>query len=164
MKDPMAPKKPIGPFMEFSREQRRMVDSNLKRLSVVEAGKELGRRWKCLNNEEKQKYVDKSKENQENYAKEMEEYKKIQKPMPPKRPPGTYVEFMKVEKKKVLEEYGSMREGELGKELGKRWRDLPREEKKVFEEISKKNFETYQKDLAAYLEERDEPSATFKAG
>ena len=163
MKDPLAPQKPVSSYMEFVREQRKMVDSGLSSLSVVEAGKELGRRWKCLIPEEKQKFVEKSRENRDRYDKELEEYEKTKKPMPPKKPPGSYVEFMKTEKKKILEEFGTMREGELGKELGKRWRDLPREEKLVFEEITKKNFETYQKDLAAFLEDSAEPSATLGA-
>ena len=163
IKDPLAPQRPVSSYMEFVREQRKMVDSDLRNLSVVEAGKELGRRWKNLSTEEKQRFVEKNRENRDRYDKQMEEYKPIQKPMPPKKPPSTYVEFMKVEKRKVLEEYGALREGELGKELGKRWRDLPREEKLVFEEITKKNFETYQKDLAAFLEDSAEPSATSVA-
>ena len=163
MKDPLAPRKPLSPYMEFVWEQRKLVDNNLESLTLAEAGRELGRRWKSLEPEEKQKFVDKSKENRDKYDKEMEEYRKIQKPMPPKKPPSTYVEFFKIEKKKVLEEFGSLREGELGKEVGKRWRELPREEKKVFEEITKKNYEIYHKDLAAFLEKSAESPTQLTA-
>ena len=163
MKDPLAPRKPLSPYMEFVWEQRKLVDNNLESLTLAEAGRELGRRWKSLEPEEKQKFVDKSKENRDKYDKEMEEYRKIQKPMPPKKPPSTYVEFFRMEKKKVIEEFGSLREGELGKEVGKRWRELPREEKTVFEEITKKNYETYHKDLAAFLEKSAESPTQLTA-
>ena len=46
--------------------------ADLGSLSIGEVGKELGRRWKNLAADEKQKYDDKSKENRERFCKEME--------------------------------------------------------------------------------------------
>ena len=49
--------------------------ADLGSLSIGEVGKELGRRWKNLAADEKQKYDDKSKENRERFCREMEDYK-----------------------------------------------------------------------------------------
>ena len=74
-KDPLAPKHPLSSYLEFAVSERPQVLADLGSLSVGEVGKELGRRWKNLAADEKQKYDDKSKENRERFCREMEDYK-----------------------------------------------------------------------------------------
>ena len=71
-KDPLAPKHPLSSYLEFAVSERPQVLADLGSLSIGEVGKELGRRWKNLAADEKQKYDDKSKENRERFCKEME--------------------------------------------------------------------------------------------
>ena len=47
-KDPLAPKKPIGPYLEFAKEERVKVLAELGSMTIGEVGKELGKRWKNL--------------------------------------------------------------------------------------------------------------------
>ena len=74
-KDPLAPKHPLSSYLEFAVSERPQVLADLGSLSIGEVGKELGRRWKNLAADEKEKYEDKSKENRERFCKEMEEYR-----------------------------------------------------------------------------------------
>ena len=90
MKDPLAPKKPLGPYLEFAQEERPKVLAELGTMSIGEAGKELGRRWKSLSELEKKAYEEKSRDNGKKYAIQMDQYSKMkghkvahQKPLSP---------------------------------------------------------------------------------
>ena len=47
-KDPLAPKKPLSAFLEFSIEERPKVVAEMGQISFGEVGKELGSRWRNL--------------------------------------------------------------------------------------------------------------------
>ena len=49
-----------------------------------------------------------------------------------------------------MEDLGSLSIGEVGKELGRRWKDLPKEEKEKFEEKSKDNREKFEVEMGEY--------------
>ena len=63
--------------------------------------------------------------------------KKGKDPLAPKLPLSSYMEFAKEERPRVLVDLGSIPLGEVGKELGRRWRDLSKEERETFETKSK---------------------------
>ena len=87
-KDPLAPKQPLSSYMEFVSSERPKIQSELGTLSLVEMGKELGRRWRCLSKEVKEVFEKKSKENREEYEKELEVFSrsKSDKPGPDSDP------------------------------------------------------------------------------
>ena len=71
---PGAPKQPLSPFMEFVKEERKTILQDLGKLSLQEMGKELGRRWRCLDASVKEIFKERSKVNRETYEKEMKEF------------------------------------------------------------------------------------------
>ena len=77
VKDPMAPKRPMSSYLEFAKEERAQVLADKGKLSLVEVGKELGRRWQNLPSEEKLVFVTKHNQNKEKYTKELEDYRKM---------------------------------------------------------------------------------------
>ena len=147
LKDPLAPKKPIGPYLEFAKEERVKVLAELGSMTIGEVGKELGKRWKNLPLDQKEKFLERGRQNAEKYKSEMKEFKKKG---APKKPLSPYMEFAKVERSQVLAELGSLSIGEVGKELGRRWKVLPQIQKEKFVDIGKENVENYVKELAVF--------------
>ena len=167
-KDPLAPKPPLNSYLEFSNEERPKVIVDLGKVSTTEIGKEIGLRWQKLNKEEKEKYVAKFKENQERYKLEKQKYDEInttadtvaapgnkkhkkKNPLAPKLPLSSYMEFAKQQRPNVLAEKGSLSLIEVGKELGRRWQDLSKPEKEVYELKSKENRATYNSEMEAFV-------------
>ena len=144
-KNPLAPKKPLGPYLEFAKTERAAVLADLGSPTTVEVARELGRRWKNLPLAEMESFKLKSRGNTEKYVAEM---KKFGGPLPPKKPLSPYLEFSKLERPIVLAEMGSsLSFGDLGKELGRRWKALPQFEKGRFEEVTKENWKKYSENL-----------------
>ena len=137
-KDPSAPKPPLNSYLEFAREERPRVLLELGKMSTTEVGKEIGMRWKKLHDDEKQKFVDIFRENQERYKVDKKNYeksldtgvnegpsvittpktKKGKDPLAPKAPLSSYMEFTVQERPKILENLGKLSLIEVGKELG----------------------------------------------
>ena len=53
-------------------------------------------------------------------------------PGAPKRPKSSYMEFSQEERPKIVSDLGTLSLTDMGKELGKRWKMLPPEEKTVY--------------------------------
>ena len=70
------PKKPLSPYIEFAQVERMKIQTELGSLSIVEMGKELGKRWQNLPKEQKVVFQDRNKENQKKYISEMKEFLK----------------------------------------------------------------------------------------
>ena len=159
MKDPLAPKKPLGPYLEFAQEERPKVLAELGTMSIGEAGKELGRRWKSLSELEKKAYEEKSRDNGKKYAIQMDQYSKMKgHKVAPQKPLSPYLEFAKEERPKVLADHGVLTAAEAGKELGKRWRNMPKNLKERFEEVSKENQKVYEKEMEEFSKKSPESS------
>ena len=141
LKDPLAPKKPLSSYMEFARDERPKMIRELGPLSLGDYAKELGRRWQVLPKELKEVYEVRSKENRKKYAREMELGKFNT--GGPKKPLSPYIEFAQDERMKIQTELGSLSIIEMGKELGKRWQNLSKEEKAVFQDRHKENQKKY---------------------
>ncbi|XP_022916689.1 FACT complex subunit SSRP1-like [Onthophagus taurus] len=81
-KDPNAPKRPSNPFFQFCQEQRQLlmeqIISELKpgesEPTKQELTRQLAIKWKSLNANDKQVYVDMYERSKEKYAAEMTEY------------------------------------------------------------------------------------------
>ena len=139
-------------------------------MSTTEVGKEIGMRWKKLHDDEKQKFVDYFRENQESYKVDKKNYeksvdtgvnegpsvittpktKKGKDPLAPKAPLSSYMEFTVQERPKILENLGKLSLVEVGKELGRRWKCLGQLDKEVFENKSRVNRSRYQSEMMAY--------------
>ena len=172
VKDPLAPKPPLNSYMEFALEERIEVLKDLGQVSIKEVGKEIGSRWKKLDEEAKQKYVLKSRQNQELYKIEKQKYeqnkpveqneyppsdtmmnqkkKKKKHPLAPKLPLSSYMEFAKEQRPKVLSDLGNLSLGEVGKELGRQWQKLGELEKSVYEDKYRENRAKYKAEKEAF--------------
>ena len=180
-KDPLAPKPPLNCYMEYALEERSEVLKDLGQVSSKEVGKEIGSRWKKLTEEEKQKYVVKSKKNQEIYKVEKQNYeknkpveltpssdtsmnqkKKKKHPLAPKLPLSSYMEFAKEQRPRVLADIGNLSVTEVGKEMGRQWQKLGDLEKKVYEDKYRENRAKYKIEMEAFdiilAEEQDDSS------
>ena len=135
--DPSAPKPPLNPYLEFAREARPNIILELGNISTPEIGKETGTRWKELDQEEKNKFVQRFQQNKEKYLVDKMNYektttaippsfdgvdatmqhqqkKKIKKrrdPLAPKQPLSAFMEFCKEERPKILSDLGSLAMG-----------------------------------------------------
>ena len=155
--DPMAPKKPASSFMEFSKLERRKVamELGISGFHPPEVLKEVGRRWRGLEEQEKKVYEDKARDNVKKYEFEMKKYfgsKAL------KKPPTAYLEFVKEERLKVQEEVGLVSNVEMSKELGKRWKNLPKDDKQVFEKRYKDNMKLYYLEMEKLKEKKNSES------
>ena len=167
-KDPSAPKPPLNSFLEFSKEERPRLLIESGNLSATEVAKEIGSRWRSLTKDEKEKFEERFHQNKKKYQAEKLEYeksnpkvpaadaksKKKKDPLAPKLPLSSFMEFGKFERPKILKDLGSLSLAEVGIELGKRWRALGEKEKHVFDNKSKENRITYDRDKATYLQQR----------
>ena len=159
LKHPLPPKVPLSAYMEFVKEERPKVllELGLAPSQVGAAGKELGRRWNALNDEDKKKFKDRSQANWEAFKKEnvnltARKMKKLRKPLSP------FLLFAKEERPKVVVELGVLTVGDMGKELGRRWRQLPSEEKINYESKSKEDRRKYERDVEE-LTQSESPEA-----
>ena len=71
-------------------------------------------------------------------------------PNAPKRPLSSYMLFAGDNRSKVLEENPGLSLGEVGKELGKRWKELPDGEKAAYEERAKEAKAAYDEAMREY--------------
>ncbi len=75
-KDPNAPKRPLTAYFFFVKEARKSVVDANPDMKVTEVSKELGRRWRELDEDEKAKYVKMAEKDKARYQREMEKLKK----------------------------------------------------------------------------------------
>ena len=69
--------------------------------------------------------------------------KKAKDPLAPKMPVSSYLEFARDERSRVLAEHGPLSIGEVGKELGKRWKNLTVELKVKYDQKGRENREMF---------------------
>ena len=73
-RDPNAPKHPMSAYIIFSSAMRDKVKEETGQTSVTEIAKELGTRWKAMDEEARKPYQEQANEDKERYAKQMAEY------------------------------------------------------------------------------------------
>ena len=148
-KDPLAPKKPLSAFLEFSIEERPKVVAEMGQISFSEVGKELGSRWRNLSLEKKEVYQEKSKNNAKKHADELELYGKRKGEVTcPQAPLNCYLEFAKVERTRILGEKGALSHDEMERELSLRWKNISKEEKDMYKGISNENERLHERRIS----------------
>ena len=79
LKDPEAPRRPLSPYMLFVTEERTKVVADMgSMVAIGEVGKEMGRRWGLMDQQEKLKYEDAYKKDKARYEEEMKTYQPSQ--------------------------------------------------------------------------------------
>ena len=77
----------------------------------------------------------------------------------PKAPLSSYIEFCKVERPKVLEEKNSLSMVEVGRELGRRWKEADVKTKAVLEKKAEENRMRFEIEMCEYKEKQGLPDA-----
>nr|AEG74031.1 HMGbox protein [Apopellia endiviifolia (species B)]AEG74035.1 HMGbox protein [Apopellia endiviifolia (species B)] len=75
VKDKRRPKRALGPYMYFCKDQRKEIQEQNPTMSFGDIGRVLGSQWGKLNEKEKQKYIRKAQTDKRRYVKEMKRYK-----------------------------------------------------------------------------------------
>ena len=148
--------------MEFVQEERPNVYKELgSSISVGDAGKELGRRWRALSQDQRSKFEERSKAKWKSYKEELQKLDKNGMEMP-KKPLSPYFEFVKEERDRVKAELGSLSIVEIGKELGRRWRSLSVEQKRVFQDRTKVGQIQYDSEMREFMLKIAEDAASVE--
>jgi len=72
-KAPKGPKKPLSPYVFYSKEQRPLVKAEHPELAFGDIGKFIAQQWKELSNEDKQKYQELADQDKQRYKLELVE-------------------------------------------------------------------------------------------
>lgn len=75
----VGPKRPLAPFMVYTIKKRKDLMKENPKTKISEISKMLGKEWRSLSENDKFPYVERSREEQERYRKELEEFRKNQK-------------------------------------------------------------------------------------
>jgi hypothetical protein len=132
----------MNPFIAFSMDERKKIvakDPSLKS-DIGKVGKMVGEAWRKLTDAEKSKYKGRAGKKSTRKAKKerKEEVEEGGAPARKEKRKGTrralsgYMKFVKAERKNVMSANPKMAFGDVGKELGKRWRALSDADKKRF--------------------------------
>ena len=135
----------MNPFIAFSMDERKKIVAENPSLKsdIGKVGKMVGERWRKLSDAEKSKYKGRAgkkstrKAKKERKGEDAEEeggapVGKKQKRKGTRRALSGYMKFVKAERKNVMSANPKMAFGDVGKELGKRWRALSDADKKRF--------------------------------
>jgi hypothetical protein len=133
----------MNPFIAFSMDERKKIvakDPSLES-DIGKVGKMVGEAWRKLTDAEKSKYKGRAGKKSTRKAKkerkeEVEEggapAGRKEKRKGTRRALSGYMKFVKAERKNVMSANPKMAFGDVGKELGKRWRALSDADKKRF--------------------------------
>lgn len=164
-KDPNAPKGAKSSYICFGEEERAKVIKENPNLSATEIMVELGKRWKALSDKEKKPYEKQAEKDRERFNEAMKSYeppeseddgkqekRRKKDPNAPKNAKSAYI-FFGVEKRSTLPKETSPKD--VMSKLGQMWSAMSAAEKKPYEDMSKKDKERYEKEMATYKEKQN---------
>jgi len=166
LKDPNAPKKWKSAYMFFALKNRATIKEETGLSGLGEISKEIAKRWKELEDEEKAEYVEMETNDKERYKDEMSNYERpsieqlreiaATKPKRKtsskvsrkssdgiKKPRSGYIFFCTERRITMKEEHPEYSSTEIMSELGAEWKALDAEEKEKYQEMAKKDKERY---------------------
>ena len=163
-KDPNAPKKAKSSYLFFCADKRGSVMEENPGVKNTEIISELGRLWQELDTRSRSKYDKQAAKDKARYEKEMEGYtppessdednavvkRKKKDPDAPKRPTSSYLFFCKEERETVKSEFPEMKNPEIVKEMGSRWRELSEEDREQFQTLAAEDKSRYETEMEAY--------------
>jgi len=163
------PKKNLTAYMLFSQEWRDKVKEENPNIKFGEAGKVLGHKWKELSQDDRQKYERLAAEEKVKYQKAIAQYraehphsesdsdddKKRKKrrrkdPNAPKQALSAYFIFSQKIREQVKAQNPEANFGDIGRIIGQRWKDLPENDRKVYQDLATKDKDRYQHQMAEY--------------
>lgn len=154
LKDLNAPKRPMSGYFIFGQEVRGK-EGGLGKLPVAEQGRMISEMWKGLGEGEREKYNERSAKDRMSYQSAVEKYKKTDEfrdfqeraaAADPKEKKKTkkatgYNEFFKTVYKAVAQEHSELKMGEATSLVAKRWKELSKDEKAVYNRMAEERNE-----------------------
>lgn len=172
-RDPNAPKRNMSAYLLYQNCMREQFKAHNPGMTFGQLAKYTSYMYKCLSQEEKQRWEAHSAQDKARYEAEMTTYtpppgydatgsvvedrrlnkkymKKHKDPDQPKRARGSFVFFTFDMRPKVMEEYPGIKFVEMGVILGKRWRALTTEDKQKYEEMAQDDKLRFNKEMEKY--------------
>ena len=170
-KDPNAPKRAQTAFLLFSNKQRSKVQEANPDAKFGDIAKLIGKAFKELTDEERKEYDDVAQADKERYKKEMEDYsppsdlsddagkkrgKKKKDPNAPKGAMTAYFLFANEQRDKIKESNPDASFSEIGKLLGKAYKEISEEDKKRYGVMAAEDKQRAKRELAEYKKKKEE--------
>jgi len=171
IKDPNAPKKWKTSYMFFGLKNRATIKEETGLTTLGDISKEISRRWKELDDEQKQEYVDLETEDKDRYKEEMESYvkpsieelKEIADNKPKrktsskvsrkssdgiKKPRSSYIFFCMERRPTMKEENPEYSSKDIMSNLGSEWKQMDSQDKKKYQEMASDDKERYNSEIS----------------
>jgi len=167
----------MSSFMFFANEKRQSLRAEHPELKITEIGKELGRLWKDLPDEERKRYVDAANNDKARYHTAMSQYvkspsdsdsddgarrrrkkkKKAKDPSKPKRAMSSFMYFANEQRQGVRDKFPDIKITEIGKKLSEMWKALTVEEKQRYIDLAEKDKQRYMAEMEIYKKKAETP-------
>lgn len=180
VKDPNAPKKNFSAYLLYQNTMRDSFRTENPGMTFGQLSKFTSSMYKSLTPEEKARWEEAAQQDKARYEAELANYvpppgfdqtgtlmeppmmvggrkynKKHKDPNQPKRARGSYVYFTLDERPKIVQEFPTMKFTEMGHVMGDRWRALPAEEKRRYEDLANEDKKRYSEEMAAYNAQKE---------
>jgi len=181
--DPKKPKRAISAYNYYVQENRANINKQNQDKKFSEISKMMGDTWRNLTETERTPYALKAQEDKKRYEMEMKNYvppvpsssessdsdsssseevkkpprKKAKRdPNAPKRAPNPYMIFQNAPdgRPKFRMLYPDLKMHEIAKKMSEKWKTMTDEEKKPYVDQSSKDKERYQREMAAYTQQK----------
>jgi hypothetical protein len=159
-RDPEAPMGAKNAFLFFSSEKRSEVKEQNIGMKPCDITKKLGEMWREMDDEDKEEFQHKAKEDKDRFNDEMGDYEpkegfKCPKKSPkkeslsPKRVRSSYIFFCCDKRQEVTDKLLSegKKKTEVLTKLGKMWKELDDEDKKPYEKMVKNDKKRYESEM-----------------
>jgi hypothetical protein len=176
--DPNAPKRPLTGYMLFAKEVRPSVVAKFPELKTPDISKELGKMWKALTEEERQRYNNDYREKKKVFDTDLKQYKedhpeiaeqeeeeeeetpkkgkkaatpkKKKDPNAPKAPPNSFNLFSADIRQQVKDDNPTLDHKQIAKIIGNKWKEADKKTKEKYAAQAGAKKETYDQLLKNY--------------
>jgi len=132
--------------MAFATEYRPKVIEQNPEVTFGEVSKLVGNAWSQVKKEDRKLYERMADDDKVRHEKEMEEWRKTQKP---KKPLSAYMEFVKSERSTIAHKDADF--ATVSRTLGAAWRDMPEESKAFFQQKADQDKVRFETEMAVWL-------------
>ncbi|XP_067120056.1 high mobility group protein 1 homolog [Centruroides vittatus] len=165
------PNRPASSFLLYFRDHQGALRSE-KKWKITKVAKTLGRKWKTLDQNTKNGYLNKAKEDCNRYRNEKRALRPLvssptkllkyeSRPYLPKKNVPSFMFFFKNTYSYEREKNPELKVWQLAKQLGRKWNGMKREEKETYLEMAERDRERYyeQKKALAHLHSKSASSS-----
>lgn len=160
---------PYGFFVKMCYEEHKKKYPN-ENVQVTEISKKCSEKWKTMTDDEKRRFFELAQKDAERYAAEIAAYggedamrkrKRAKKdPNAPKRALSAFFFFSQMKRPEVQSAHTEWKVGQVAQELGRMWKALTEEEKKVYEKMAYDDKHRYEAEMKDYKAGRKPGSST----